>query len=560
MKNKLGLWIALPLAAALALAACGGGSGGTTTATGTAAPTALSSSGTIDAFGSVFVNGHEFAIGAAKILDDDAPASMLDASALEVGMSVDVVAAADSTSTSPAAAEIHLHPLARGVVDALDTNASTLTVMAQTVQLTAGTNFSDHRACLTATTSPCTAVAGQSDLTATTGSVAGNYVTVYGYLHSTGTAGGTSSIVATLIVVNDPPTSPGPLAYKAEGLITAASGTTASIGGLALDLSVATCYAKGAATACAGAYAIGQVVSAVGATAPALPASSFQPAYVRLRSKLPVQTDGAPVEIEGRVSSVSASPASFAIRGIMVDATALSSGSLPAAGDIVRVAGVVAAGGTSIAASSVTVIHATLSATYGFEGDAGGVVAGSSANTWVLTLLGQSIAVGANTRLADRSQHGNPSGPTTNPFNITTFQTYLAASASQHLLVTAQADDSGKLSAMSLTIVPEPSVAGIAGIGGIVDATPAPVNGGAGGTTAFSVHGLAVSADTGAVIGGAFPLLARLSWSRGISAGDLLLVRGSYAGGTITVTAPPSATSVVIDKGAPQRGNDYDGF
>ncbi len=555
MKRRQGLWIASALLAAVALASCGGGSTATSNDNGKAV--GLSSSGSISAFGSVFVNGHEFATDSARVIDDDQGPADLGAAALEVGMSVDVLAAADSTPAHPVAAEVHLHPLARGVVDASDSNASTLTVMGQSVQLTAATNFSDHRACLTATT-PCAPVAGQSDLGATSGSgstlTAGNYVTVYGYLYAGGGVASGANIVATLVVVNDLPTRPGPVAYKAEGVVTAASGSTATIGGLTLDLSTATCFASGAATPCNGAFASGQVVSAVGATMPALPATGFQPAVARLRSRLPVQTDGAAVELEGKVSAVTASPASFVLRGIGVDASALAGGSLPALGDIVRVTGAVAAGGTSVAASAVTVLHAARSATYGFEGDAAGVAAGATANSYLLTLLGQTIAVDAGTRLADRSLRGHHGGPTANPFNIGTFQTYLAASASQHLLVSAQADGNGNLSAMSVTIVPAVSAASI---GGIVDATPAPVNGSAGSPTTFWVHGLAVSADPAAVLGG------EARWSRmlaaGIKAGDLVLVRGSYAAGTLTVTAPASATSVVIDKGVP-HGDDHDDF
>ena len=148
----------LPLLAtllALVLAACGGG-GGTGSATdGTAASSSAGySSGTVTAFGSIFVNGHEFSTQSAQVVDDDAGTSTASTAGLEVGMSVDVKAADGSSDAHPVAAEVHLHPLVRGVVDGSNGTAGTLTVMGQTVQLTASTNFTDHRACLTAAT-PC---------------------------------------------------------------------------------------------------------------------------------------------------------------------------------------------------------------------------------------------------------------------------------------------------------------------------------------------------------------------------------------------------------------------
>ncbi|MDE2081584.1 MAG: hypothetical protein KGI90_09535 [Burkholderiales bacterium] len=548
---------AAALAAALLVSACGGGSGsaGTPVSASTATPQSASpgsSSGSISAFGSVFVNGHEFDTRNARVLDDDAGSADLGTGALEVGMSVDVVPAADSTDAHPDAAEIHLHPLARGYVDAVGGSASTLTVMGQTVQVTAATNFSDHRACLAAAT-PCSAITGLGGLAATSGSgasaVAGSYVTVFGYLYSSGAAGSGSSIVATLVSVRDPLASP--VAYKAEGVVSAAGGTALTLGGLAVDLSAATCRSAGASVPCSGAYSVGQVVSVVGATAPVLPATAFQPGLAWLRSALPVATDGTVVELEGKVGSVATSPASFTLRGIQIDASAVPAASLPAVGDIVRVTGTVAAGGTAVQAGAVTLLHAAHAATYGFEGDAGGVSVDSTANSYGLVLLGQRITVNAGTRLADRSQRNGDDGPTANPFNITTFQSYLAASASQHLLVTAQADAAGNLSALSVTIVPP---APTAGVGGRVDATPAPVNGSAGTPTVFSVHGLAVRADPATVIG--FGRDWQHPLSTQVQAGDLVLVRGTWAGGTLTVTAPVGPASVVIDKGTPQGEDD----
>lgn len=551
----------------LALAACGGGSGGSPTTSGTQQPDGAAagavSSGTVTAFGSVFVNGHEFSTAGATVVDDDTGSRAAGTSALEVGMSVDVKAASDSTSATPKAAEIHLHPLARGVVDGSDTGAGTLVVMGQKVQLTASTNFSDHRACLAAAT-PCTAITGQSDLTATSASGAGHYVTVHGYLFSATGGAGDADIVATLISVADAPTAPRAIAYKAEGVVSAASGSSITIGSLAVDLSGAKCAAAGAAVDCASAYAAGDVVAVAGATAPTLPATSFAPSLARKVSKLALAVAGTPMEIEGQVSAVTTTPPSFVVRGVTVDGSALAS--LPAKGDFVRVTGTVAADGNSVAATALKVLHTAVSATFGFEGDAAGVVAGSAAGTWQLTLLGQTVTVNAATRLADWSKRGVD--PAANPFNASTFQTYLAASASQHLLVRTQADAAGALTALSVTIVPASSGAGV---GGTIDAAPAPANGST--ATTFSVHGLAVSADPLAIVkaapehdGHGFGGMVTIGPAT-VAAGDLVLARGTWdaASSTLKVAAPVPATdksrlsNFVFDYGAP-RSRDRDGF
>ncbi|MDE2300649.1 MAG: hypothetical protein KGL99_11860 [Burkholderiales bacterium] len=555
----------LPSACALAvlsLAACGGG-GSPATPSGTATISSVSS-GAITAFGSVFVNGHEFKTDNATVVDDDTLARTTSTAGLEVGMAVDVKPAMN-TSGGPEAAEIHLHPLARGIVDASNTTANTLTVMGQTVQLTASTTFSDHRACLVATPTPCAAVTGQSGLASTSGSggtaTAGSYVTVDGYLYASGPAPAGANIVATLVSVRDLPTTAIGANYKAEGVVTALAGSTATIGGLAVDLSGATCFAAETATPCASAFNVGQVVSVFAATEPALPVSTFSATTALLRDKLVVQTAGASIELEGRVSSVTASPASFVIRGVTIDASALSGTTLPAVGDEVRVLGVVASNGTSVTASALTLEHAARSATYGLEGDVGSVAAGPTADTYVLTLLGQSVTVNAMTRLADRSlRDGDRGDSASNPFNITTFPSYLKASSSQHLLVRTAADAGGNLTALSVTIAPASTVAGIAGV---VDATPVPVNSSTRGTpSTFSIHGLAVSADPAAIVkrGGEHSPLS----SATVAAGDFVLVRGSLASTGLVVAAPVGppdrfAINIVIDTGVPSS-EDHDGF
>jgi hypothetical protein len=562
-------WLAAAVAAASTLLACGGGGGGmdamapapqAATPSG-AAPGAVSS-GSITAFGSIFVNGHEFGTTGAQLVDADTGSASSDLSSLEVGMSVDVHAAAASTPAQPLAAEIDWHPLARGYVDASDLLGSTITVMGQTVMLTAATGFSDHRACVGASTSPCTAITGQSGLAATTGSgssaVAGSYVTVHGYLYSA--SAGSAGIVATLVSVGDVPAASVPVAYKAEGVLSAVAGSTLTLGGLSVNLAGAQCYASGKLAPCATAFSSGQTVSVFGATAPALPAVQFTAGTALLRSKLLVATAGTPVELEGMVSSVTTSPPAFVLRGVAIDASALPATSLPALGDQVRVLGTVASGGQSVSATAVTVLHAARSASFGFEGDFSSVAAGSASNTDVLMLLGQSIAVNAGTQLADRSAGGGGRGDTAaHPFNITTFQTYLTASTSKHLLVRTQADAYGNLSALSVVIVP---AAATASVSGTVDATPAPVNSSATGTPSlFSVHGVAVSADPAAVVD---EHDRRNALTSAVAAGDFVLVRGSWAAGQISVAAPasgkaPAPANVVIDEG-PATAQDHGFF
>lgn len=548
-------------AIALILAACGGG-GASTAEPGlvSGASAGATSSGTLTAFGSVYVNGHKFATTGVKVIDDDAGTSAIGTSSLEVGMSVDVKASPQSSHRHPEASEIRVHPLVRGIVDGSDEALGTLTVMGQTIQLSASTIFSDRRACVTATSSPCAPITGQSGLSVTGsgGATAGSYVTVHGFLFASDSSG-SANVVATLVSLADPPASTARVAYKAEGVVKSIGTNSITIGSLTVDLSSAVCRTARATVSCASAFGVGQVVSAIGARAPTLPATAFTADAAFLRSKIAVETPGATVEVEGKVSSVTSSPASFVVRGITVDASALQS--LPAVGDVVVVTGTVADDGAAIVASAVKVIHAAKSASYAFKGDVTSVAPGGDAETYVLTLLGQSITVNSSTRLLDVSRSKDPS---TDPFNISTFQTYLEGSASQHVIVRARADSAGSLTAASVIIVPASATAAVSGR---VDATPAPANStGSGVPTTFAVHGLTVSADPAAIVRMysqrdpyGFGGMGRAT-AAAVNAGDLVLVFGSYASGTLTVTAPPSASNVVLDFGAGGGDKDRDCF
>ena len=555
------LTLAAAASLALVLAACGGGGGSTASSNtapsggvGSAPPVSTfsgaTSSGAITAFGSVFVNGHEFSTANASVVDDDTGATTSSTAALEVGEVVDVVPSAKSTSAAPVASALHVHPLARGYVDASSTTASTLTVMGQTVQLTSATNFSDHRACVVAATSPCTAITNQAGLNATTGAgasaVAGSYVTVNGHLFAS--APTAVNIVATLVSVSDVPASAG-ANFKAEGVVNATGTSSITVGGLNISLASATCRVSGVTTPCASAFSVGQVVSSMAPAAPSLPAVNLVATVARLGANVAVDTSSTAVEVEGAVSSVNSSASTFVVRGLSIDASALPAGTaLPAVGDIVRIVGTVSSSGQSVTASSLSVLNAAAAASLALVGDASSVVAGASSGTFVVTVMGESVNVTASTRLMDHSTKGWWSvNPATNPFNITTFQTYLAASASQHLLISATADASGNLSAVSLTIVPASTVSSVAGM---VDSSPAPVNSAVTGTpSTFAIHGLKVSADPAAIFNGRGKPL------QPVAAGDEALAVGSFAAGTLTVTATPSNSNGVIDLGAPSLRN-----
>lgn len=531
------------------ISACGGGGGGgvagSTASPAVAAAAGTTSSGVITAFGSVFVGGHEFATGSARFIDDDSGAITLSASGLEVGMVVDVKPASGSSAATPVASELHIHPLARGYVDAADAVAGTLQVMGQSVQLTSSTNFSDHRACVSASPATCTAVSTPAGLTATSTS-AGSYVAVHGYLY--GSTSAAANIVATLVAVFDAPTATTGVHFKAEGVATVASGAV-SIGGLAVDLSKASCKLAGVVSACASAFSTGQVVSVWSALAPALPATTLVADGARLASKTAVDTSSTAVELEGVVSS--ASGTSFVIRGVSIDASALAAGStLPAVGDAVRVLGSVAASGQTVAASSVVILHAASSVKLGLEGDASDVASGTAANTFTLSVLGQTITVNAQTRLADMSTGGwDRKDPAANPFNITTFATYLASSASKHVIVKAETDALGNLVANSLAITKASTVAGVAGL---VDASPAVSNSTVTGTAStLWVHHTAVVVDPAAVTAPARNGSGLVT----MAAGDQVVALGTWNGSTLVVGATVSSTNKVFDAGPPQANN-----
>lgn len=133
----------LASSASALLAACGGG--GDDPAPATASGTATASSytdGVITGFGSVIVGGVRFDDSRATVVDEDD--RVFAASALRLGMTIEVEAGRiDRAAASALALRIRLNSEVLGPVDAIDTTASTVTVLGQTVLVTTSTLFDE---------------------------------------------------------------------------------------------------------------------------------------------------------------------------------------------------------------------------------------------------------------------------------------------------------------------------------------------------------------------------------------------------------------------------------
>lgn len=459
---------------ALSLSACGGGGGGTVQT-----PSASLSTGAITAFGSVFVNGHEFDTSHAKVIDDDTD-EMSTTASLEVGMVVTVKPTSVSSDTAPEAAEIHVSPLVRGFVDASVASPSTITVMGQTVQVTSATVFTDHRACVNAA-APCSPITSQSALGVSSGAVPGSFVAVHGYLFTPGTGGGAQIVASLISVLDDSAQGSSASNFKAEGQITTLDALTPSItiGAELINLSKAVCRSADATVPCASAFKVGDIVAARGIAPPV--GGIFTADAARAVRLLP-QTPGATVEVEGKVSSVAGT--NFVVRGIQVDGSALAADQIPAVGDKVEVMGTVASDGQSIKATSVQDEEHALASRVLLAGPLTSVSAGATAGTVDVVVLGQTATLSAETHIADRTTEA----PST--FNVTNFQTYLQGKTPYVVLRTV-VDSAGALHATGFDIVPTPP-SGFVGVAGVADAEP--VASGTGKST-LTVHGVSVIFD-----------------------------------------------------------------
>jgi hypothetical protein len=124
--------------AALALVACGGS--GTQTAGidrgGVATP--VSVTGPITGFGSIVVNGVHYNVDMASVVVDGNPATVSD---LALGQVVTVVGERDASGTTGTANQVLFQTNVRGPISALNTTASQITVLGQTVIAGASTVF-----------------------------------------------------------------------------------------------------------------------------------------------------------------------------------------------------------------------------------------------------------------------------------------------------------------------------------------------------------------------------------------------------------------------------------
>ena len=148
LKTRISHWrtalaASVTLAATAVLVACGGGGGDTDpVTTPPAAPAAASaySQGTITGFGSVFVGGVRFDDSRASVADEDG--NSRSSSDLKLGMMVEVDSGnVDRAAATALAVRIRWGSEIVGPVGTIDTAASTVKVLGQTVLVTSSTVF-----------------------------------------------------------------------------------------------------------------------------------------------------------------------------------------------------------------------------------------------------------------------------------------------------------------------------------------------------------------------------------------------------------------------------------
>lgn len=129
------------------LAGCGGGGGDdstSSTSSGTTATATRYTEGTLNGFGSVIVNGVRFDDSAATVTDDSG--GLRTASHLKLGMRVSVDSGAVDAAGNAKASAIRFGSELVGPVASVDTTASTLVVLGQTIDVTSTTVFDDSLA------------------------------------------------------------------------------------------------------------------------------------------------------------------------------------------------------------------------------------------------------------------------------------------------------------------------------------------------------------------------------------------------------------------------------
>jgi hypothetical protein len=449
--------MSVALAAATILAACGGGSSGSSM--GTSATAMKGASGVVTGFGSVFVNGTEFATDMhTQVLDGDNDDAAASTANLQVGMTVDLDASAGSASM------LRFTSAVRGEVDAVDTTMSTLTVLGQTVRISSGSSFAGHMS----NGSTTTPVARLSDIHV------GDYVVAFGYLECPGSScsSGTTDIVATLVNV---PASVG--MYRVQGYVSnySSSSNSFTINGLTVD--IATMGMGTSATVCNTmncAFANGDFVSVRSTSAPtgtyAATGSTLTvtASDIKVRPVAPTFAVGSTVTIEGPVTQLSGT--SFVVRGISVDASGIASSTMGLVNNqIVEVTGTVSASGMLKATS----IEVERSATFMLMGSLDSVSATG------LSVLGQSFSVASNARFVDRASDMRP-------FNSTNFASVLMAG--NQLVVSGYPSGTGNV-ATRVERIPTPA-SPTAGVAGVVSADNAPTD------TMMTVAGISVTLNS----------------------------------------------------------------
>lgn len=412
MTFKRQLWLTLGLTATgmatSILVACGGGSGGSSSSSSLA-----SSSGTISAFGSVFVNGKEFFTGSnTSVTDGDGDQTNASASDLQVGMNADVSASGNSANS------IVFTSAVRGEIDSIDATNSIITVLGQPVLVTAATTFSGT----VGTTALATANNPLSALST------GTYVVVHGFIECSGTATTTpcpTQVVANLVIA---PATTG--SYKASGYVSgipttstpATAPTSFTLNGLTVNLGSNTSCSTSAGVAptvaaCTG-LVNGQYVVARAATAPVVttgstPSITLTADTIKVSAQSPALTAGSTAALEGPVSQINTTNNSFVLRGVTINATGFANAVASLTPhQIVQVSGTVNADGSLTATAMQVEQHANMTINAPLD----------SASTTTVTVLGEAFAVNNATRFEDRTATVQGQA-----FNINNFSTALAS-------------------------------------------------------------------------------------------------------------------------------------
>lgn len=362
------------LALVVGLSACGGGGGsGTSTPDGGAGNTAAAiTRGVITGFGSVFVNGVEYEIEGDTDVSLDGQAGS--ESGLEVGMVVTLQGTVNADGTTGIATSIVYADELEGIVTAtaLSGGLGSLTVMGQTVNVTAETVFDSE----------------VDAITTLDGIAVGNVVEVSGHASSDGT------IYATRVEVKRAAQDDSEIEVK--GVISGLTATTFQLGGLTVDFSALS------------ADALPEGVLADGLFVEVKSTTAFDGSGALIASEIELEDDGfrshegeegEDVEIDGMVTADFAGN-QFEINGRRVlidDDTAFENGdsSNLLAGTKAKVEAEYDASGQLVA----TEIEFTEQAELGLEGTVEAVDAAAS----TLTVLGQTILVNNATIMIDES-------------------------------------------------------------------------------------------------------------------------------------------------------------